>query len=299
MTRTYEHVPNVADAAAARRLLGLDADAGPDDVEAAAGAARAAVVAPDEPPDLVRTAAHLHQRIEHARAVLLATMPPGAPSTAPPPPAPPPPPIMTRPTDPYATEPASWPPPAEHGRSARAARTSEARKKRSEHTRANVHAVVLVVALLLLGGTAFAVTRALSRSAPVEHAAASSTTVQSTAPATAPAPTFADRLVSGALGRPADGLAAGSAKEALAAWLAGYQRADADVVASGIDDNSLLMDLAEIGSRSVPADVDKVDCASFGAGTWRCKAGGVTPGVKRVEVVRTASGWRVRGWYGG
>lgn len=295
MTRTDEHLPADPEVAAARRLLGLRATAGRDDVEAAVRAALAAISVPDDAPDLVATAAHLERRIERAGAVLLTTLPSApTPPVAPPPPVPPPPPVSLQFDGMHSPGPA--PSAADH-RAARAARARKARQERSAHTRAGVHAIVLVAVLVVLGGAAFVVTRALSGSGPPPRAATSSAPPQTTPPTTVPQPTFSDLLVSGAMGRSDDGLAAGSAREALAAWLAGYQREDAAVVARGIDDESRLIELAEIGSRSVPADVDRIDCSAFGTGTWRCKVGAVTSATRRVEVSRTSTGWHVRGWY--
>lgn len=294
--------PSEMDVAAARRLLGLDAAASQAEIDAAVAAARAAIRVPDGAPDLAATAAHLHRRLDHARAVLVSTLQHSAArSPVPPAPLPPPPPLEPRSDGTFAAAPftgASHPDAeAVHPRAASAARATKARQKRAEHTRAGVHAVVLVVLLLVLGGAAFAITRALSRNGPTAQGSTTTITTSAT-PTTVIVRAFTDRLVAGELGRPPEGLDAVSAQAALHAWLAGFQSQDAGIVAHGIDDESRLMDLAEIGSRSSPTDLDAITCNPFGNSVWRCKAGAVTAPSQRIEVTKTPGGWRIRGWIG-
>lgn len=292
----------------ARRLLGLDATAGAAEIEQAVDAALSAIRVPDDAPDLAPMAAHLHRRLEHARAVLLTSRQQALASPAPTPPLPPTPPA------PPVEGLGAYPPAAAAGSGAAhidaragatavvAARARQARRKRAEHTRARVHALVLVLALLVLGVGAFAVTRALSRPSTPTHGASSSPTAAITSTAapttTAAAPSFAARLVAGDLGRSSVGIDAASAQDGLHVWLTGFQDHDSGIVSSGIDTQSRLMDLAEIGTASTQADLDQIKCQAFGSGRWRCKVGAVTSGARRVEVSKSATGWRVRGWIG-
>lgn len=296
----YTRSPAETDVVSARRLLGLDAAAGPAEIETAVRAARAAIRVPEDAHDLAPTAAHLNSRLDHARAVLLATTRPEPEPVAvavPPPPTPPTPPLAPRTAETYA---GAAPTPADvvQPHSDATTRADKARQKRSEHTRAGVHSLVLVVLLLVLGGGAFAITRALSRSGPTAHGTSSTTTAYTTytTPSTTLVRSFADRLVEGELGRAPEGIQAPSARTALQVWLAGFQSQDADLVSRGMDDQSRLKDLAEIGSRSSPADLDAIGCNSFGSGMWRCHAGAVTSPEERIEVTKVADGWRIRGW---
>lgn len=161
-----------------------------------------------------------------------------------------------------------------------------------------MQAVAIVAGLLLLGGGAFAVTRALSRSTSPQRNATPPSTTAAAPTTTLPAKPFPARVVAGELGRPARGLDAPGAEAALVAWLGAFQAQDATTVSLGIGGESRLPDLAEIGSAATPADLDAVTCNVFGSGTWVCRAGAVTSAKHKVEIADTPDGWRVLGWFG-
>lgn len=281
----------------ARRLLGLDAAAAAADVESAFIAARSAISVPDGAPELAATAERLNRRLDRARAVLLAAAPPPPPTAVPP--VPPTPPLqVVRVPQPDPAPGVSVPGVSAPGVPGQVRRPVSGRR-RSEFSRAGVQAIAIVVGLLVLGGGAFAVTRALSSPTRAERPIPSTTPTRHAAPSTTlAARPLPARVVAGELGHPAQGIDAPNAAAALVAWLRAFQFQDATTVSLGIGAQSRLPDLAEIGSASTPSDLDAVTCNVFGSGTWVCRAGTVTTAQHKVEVAGTPEGWRVLGWYG-